>query len=74
MKGANKRLDGLDDKMDGLKSGLDAVIERLDKKYASKWVEKAMAGMIAVILLAFLYAVVNDVIPDKTTNAQQVQR
>ena len=38
-------------------SKIDALIERMDNvgtKYANKWVERAMSGLIVAILLGFL--------------------
>jgi hypothetical protein len=46
-----------------LRSKFDQLDDRLDKKFAAKWVEKLSAGMIAFILMAVLGAIVYMVIP-----------
>lgn len=45
----NEKIDLANEKIDGL-------IERLDEKYASKWVEKVMAGLIGLVLTSVVGA------------------
>jgi ABC-type uncharacterized transport system permease subunit len=60
-------IDRVDQKLDDLKEMVISLKDSLDKKYASKWVEKVLSGLIAFVLLSVLYAVLHNVIPTAPT-------
>ena len=66
----NKELKGeLDTFKETTETRFDGLGEKLDKKYASKWVQNLMVGMIALILTAFLTGVLEVVWPGSNPNA-----
>lgn len=52
------------DTLIGSVKSIDKKIDDLDKKFAAKWVQTVVAGLIAAILLGFLYAAINFFIPN----------
>jgi hypothetical protein len=50
-----------------LETKFDALDEKLDKRFAAKWVQTVVSGIIAAVLLAFMAAITNHYISDKGT-------
>jgi len=51
-----KKIDGIIEKHEEHIEKLDAILERLDRKYAPKWVEKAMITVITLICTSVVIA------------------
>lgn len=52
-----------------IKTDVKGLVESIDKKYASKWVERVVAGLIGIILTAFLGVLVAVVFSKPDTSA-----
>ena len=67
-----ERLGVLETKVDiisGDVKDIKASIESLDKKFAAKWVQTIVAGLVAAVLLAFIGVVLAYFIPRKNGNS-----
>lgn len=51
-----------------------AKVNGMYKRFAAKWVERAVYGVIVIVLSAFVYGVVNVVIPARTNQSHALTK
>lgn len=61
----------LDDFKAEVRGKFDSLDNKLESKFAAKWVEKLALGMVAAILLGFFGGLMAIVWPDNSTSAKQ---
>ncbi len=59
------QMDNIEKKIDGVSNILEKFIEQSEKRFASKWVEKVLWGIGAIIGTAFLVSIISLVIIQK---------
>ena len=57
-----EKLEKIEIKVDHLNDKFDVLLDKMEKKFASKWTERVIKGMVGLVLLSVFWAVIHQVI------------